>query len=94
MAPVEMDFDWKNKGDEEDEDVDMIPLIDISLVLLIFFMMTMTVAAMSRIRVPDMRACPDTLDRTRRSCGSTSTCATGKRVYRSGTRDVEPGPRG
>jgi biopolymer transport protein ExbD len=54
MAPVEMDFDWKREARDEDEDVDMIPLIDISLVLLIFFMMTMTVAAISRIKVPDM----------------------------------------
>jgi biopolymer transport protein ExbD len=56
MAPVEMDFDWKNTADDEDEDVDMIPLIDISLVLLIFFMMTMTVSALSRIKVPDSQS--------------------------------------
>ena len=55
MAPVDMELEWKNLTEQEDEDVDMIPLIDISLVLLIFFMMTMTVAAISRIRVPDVQ---------------------------------------
>lgn len=61
MAPVELDVDWPAKKEDDDDDVDMIPLIDISLVLLIFFMMTMTVAAISRIKVPDMKN-PITID--------------------------------
>ncbi|HKM55967.1 MAG TPA: biopolymer transporter ExbD [Isosphaeraceae bacterium] len=52
MAPVEVDFHWKQHG-EEDDDPDMIPLIDISLVLLIFFMMTASVVvAANQIDVP------------------------------------------
>ena len=54
LEPVELDLDWKKTSGDEDDDVDMIPLIDISLVLLIFFMMTTSVAAISRIKLPDM----------------------------------------
>jgi biopolymer transport protein ExbD len=54
LEPVELDLDWKKTSGDEDDDVDMIPLIDISLVLLIFFMMTTSVAAISRIKVPEM----------------------------------------
>ena len=72
--------------------MDMIPLIDISLVLLIFFMMTMTVAAISRIQVPDDAQRLRHSNRTRMSCGSTSTSRDGQRVYALGIGTSSPAP--
>jgi biopolymer transport protein ExbD len=55
LQPVELDVEFRKRGEDDDDDVDMIPLIDISLVLLIFFMMTTAVAALSPVDVPDMK---------------------------------------
>src|SRR5947209_1478312 len=55
LHAVDMDTEFKMKGEGEHDDPDMIPLIDISLVLLIFFMMTTAVAALSPVDVPEMK---------------------------------------
>ena len=55
-AAVELDVEARPRARElPDEEVDMIPLIDVSLVLLVFFMLTTVVAAVSPVKVPDMK---------------------------------------